>query len=259
MVDLKTGSQIILDDKINARDKQRNDFRPIASSKKALIPPRLTSPELRYQQQKASKHQSAPSAPLFHSFGNNLFTKGHVEEYSYHNDQRPASMPVTYPPVARISQKVPKRLSVPSTNSIQVKEHESFNENTINNNIENNNNSNIENNNNNDNNNNNNNNNYPYLNLNATATKSVPSLALVRDILITPAPSTPTLKKLQFSSTILEHETWTREDYDRRGDQTTCNNLTPSLAQRIKQELNQFKMIEMQVHEESKKNTHYFA
>ncbi|RIB04840.1 hypothetical protein C2G38_1914785, partial [Gigaspora rosea] len=59
-------------------------------------------------------------------------------------------------------------------------------------------------------------------------------------------------KKLQFSSNILVHQTWTRDDYDRRGDQSTCNKLTPLLAQRIKQELNEFKLIEMQVHEDSK-------
>ncbi|PKY37963.1 hypothetical protein RhiirA4_305568, partial [Rhizophagus irregularis] len=59
-------------------------------------------------------------------------------------------------------------------------------------------------------------------------------------------------KKLQFSSKILVHETWTREDYDRRGDQSTCNKLTPILAQKIKDELNEYKTVEMQVHEDSK-------
>ncbi|CAG8437337.1 18023_t:CDS:2 [Acaulospora morrowiae] len=81
---------------------------------------------------------------------------------------------------------------------------------------------------------------------------------LVRDVDV-PSPPTPTLKKLQFSSTILMHDTWTREDYDRRGDHSTCNKLTPLLAQRIKRELNEYKMAEMEVHEDSKKNTHFFA
>ncbi|CAG8444735.1 11736_t:CDS:2, partial [Acaulospora morrowiae] len=83
-------------------------------------------------------------------------------------------------------------------------------------------------------------------------------IGLVRDVDV-PAPPTPTLKKLQFSSTILMHDTWTRDDYDRRGDHSTCNKLTPLLAQRIKQELNEYKMEEMEVHEDSKKNTHFFA
>ncbi|RIA94984.1 hypothetical protein C1645_758525 [Glomus cerebriforme] len=97
----------------------------------------------------------------------------------------------------------------------------------------------------------------PFANLGAA--RSVPSLVLLRDTDVPTAPSTPSLKKLQFSSTILVHETWTREDYDRRGDQSTCNKLTPILAQRIKQELNDYKTAEMQVHEDSKNNTHFFV
>ncbi|CAJ0927766.1 5684_t:CDS:2 [Entrophospora sp. SA101] len=67
-------------------------------------------------------------------------------------------------------------------------------------------------------------------------------------------PNTPlssSFKKLSFSSKILFHDTWTPEDYDRRGDQSTCNQLTPILAQQIKDELNEFKMGEMQVHEDT--------
>ncbi|GES75495.1 dihydroflavonal-4-reductase protein [Rhizophagus clarus] len=100
----------------------------------------------------------------------------------------------------------------------------------------------------------------PFVNLGANGTRSVPSLVLLRDTDIPPAPSTPSsIKKLQFSSKLLIHETWTREDYDRRGDQSTCNKLTPLLAQKIKEELNEYKTSEMQVHEDSKNNTHYFA
>ncbi|KAF0520773.1 dihydroflavonal-4-reductase protein [Gigaspora margarita] len=99
--------------------------------------------------------------------------------------------------------------------------------------------------------------NKPYLNLGTSASRSVPLLVTGGDNDLPPTPST--LKKLQFSSNILVHETWTRDDYDRRGDQSTCNKLTPLLAQRIKQELNEFKLVEMQVHEDSKKNTHFFA
>ncbi|CAI2187421.1 6656_t:CDS:2, partial [Funneliformis geosporum] len=95
--------------------------------------------------------------------------------------------------------------------------------------------------------------------LNSNASRSDPSLVVVRDIDVPPAPSTPSAKKLQFSSSILVHETWTRDDYDRRGDQSTCNKLTSILAQRIKQELNEYKISEMQVHEDSKHNTHFFS
>ncbi|CAG8501669.1 13527_t:CDS:2 [Ambispora leptoticha] len=101
--------------------------------------------------------------------------------------------------------------------------------------------------------------NNPYSNHLFQASHSVPSLAAIRDTDVTPSPSTPSLKRIQFSSTIFIHDTWTKEDYDRRGDQTTCNKLTPMLAQRIKQELNEYKLSEMPVHEESKQNTHFFA
>ncbi|CAG8547361.1 3596_t:CDS:2 [Paraglomus brasilianum] len=99
----------------------------------------------------------------------------------------------------------------------------------------------------------------PYSNRFSQASRSVPSLGAVRDTEICRSSETPTLKKLKFSSTIFVHETWTRDDYDRRGDQTTCNKLTPALAQKIKQELNEYKMAEMEVHEDSRQNTHFFA
>ncbi|CAG8488500.1 5704_t:CDS:2 [Paraglomus occultum] len=104
-----------------------------------------------------------------------------------------------------------------------------------------------------------NNNKMPYSNRFSQASRSVPSFGAVRDTEVNRSSGTPTLKKLQFSSTIFVHETWTREDYDRRGDQTTCNKLTPELAQKIKRELNEYKMAEMEVHEDSRQNTHFFA
>ena len=76
-----------------------------------------------------------------------------------------------------------------------------------------------------------------------------------------------------FSPRIVFHDTWTSQDYDRRGEVATCNKLTPVLAQQIKEELNTFKMVcaelesqaadademqEMEVHENSKIYTHFF-
>lgn len=72
-------------------------------------------------------------------------------------------------------------------------------------------------------------------------------------------PHKPTKRSLSFSQSIIIHDTWTASDYDRRGDQATCHRLTPLLAQRIKQELNAFKMEEMEVHLESRALTHFFA
>ncbi|MCJ1320059.1 bud neck involved protein [Xylographa vitiligo] len=64
-------------------------------------------------------------------------------------------------------------------------------------------------------------------------------------------------RNITFSPRIQFHDTWPSGEYDRRGEIATCNRLTPMLAQQIKEELNSFKM-EMEVHEESKLNTHFF-
>lgn len=50
-------------------------------------------------------------------------------------------------------------------------------------------------------------------------------------------------KSLVFSPRIQFHDTWPSGEYDRRGDIATCNRLTPLLAQQIKEELNNFKMV----------------
>lgn len=60
------------------------------------------------------------------------------------------------------------------------------------------------------------------------------------------APITPQAvmpKSLVFSPRIQFHETWPSGEYDRRGEIATCNRLTPLLAQQIKEELNNFKMV----------------
>lgn len=58
---------------------------------------------------------------------------------------------------------------------------------------------------------------------------------------ITPQAMVP--KSLVFSPRIQFHETWPSGEYDRRGEIATCNRLTPLLAQQIKEELNNFKMV----------------
>ena len=92
----------------------------------------------------------------------------------------------------------------------------------------------------------------------------------------TSMPGTPgrTNRNISFSPRIQFHDTWPSGEYDRRGEIATCNRLTPMLAQQIKEELNTFKMVchleyffyqpltnalkEMEVHIESKVNTHFF-
>ncbi|KAF9352109.1 hypothetical protein BGX34_000171 [Mortierella sp. NVP85] len=67
-------------------------------------------------------------------------------------------------------------------------------------------------------------------------------------------------RRLQFSieePTI--HHTWTPDQYDRTSDPNiTASRLTPAIAHKIKLELNHFKSQEMEIHQDSRKYTHYF-
>ncbi|KAI9485394.1 MAG: hypothetical protein EXX96DRAFT_544940 [Benjaminiella poitrasii] len=66
-------------------------------------------------------------------------------------------------------------------------------------------------------------------------------------------------RRIQFCSTIQVHETFSSGDYDRRCDTSaTCQKLTPMTAMKIKQELNEYKLSEMEVHVESRQYTHFF-
>lgn len=81
---------------------------------------------------------------------------------------------------------------------------------------------------------------------------SAPSLVL-RDGASTPLAARsmtagPTMKRnISFAHNLSVHTTWPGSVYDRRGEPATCNRLTPQLAQRIKEELNTYKMEEMEV------------
>lgn len=68
-------------------------------------------------------------------------------------------------------------------------------------------------------------------------------------------PQSPT--GVRFSSRIILYDTYNGDDYDRHPDTATCNQLTPALAQMIKEELNQVKS-EMEVHEDLRCYTHFF-
>ncbi|GAA6006206.1 hypothetical protein JCM11491_002070 [Sporobolomyces phaffii] len=66
-------------------------------------------------------------------------------------------------------------------------------------------------------------------------------------------------RRIAFAANLSVHTTWPAAIYDRRAEPATCNRLTPSLAQQIKEELNSFKMEEMDVHPDSRKLTHFFV
>ena len=95
---------------------------------------------------------------------------------------------------------------------------------------------------------------------------SMPTLSLMMDPSTTDflpqrsvtAP-TQAKKKLSFADDLIFHSTWPATVYDRRGEQATCNRLTPLLAQRIKEELNTYKMEEMAVAPSSRIYTHFFV
>ncbi|GAA5797291.1 hypothetical protein HPULCUR_002672 [Helicostylum pulchrum] len=66
-------------------------------------------------------------------------------------------------------------------------------------------------------------------------------------------------KSVSFNSVIKLHETFSASDYDRKCDTSaTCQKLTPVLALKIKEELNNYKLNEMFVHLDSRQNTHFF-
>ncbi|CAH7689869.1 expressed protein [Phakopsora pachyrhizi] len=66
-------------------------------------------------------------------------------------------------------------------------------------------------------------------------------------------------KRATFAQNLSVHSTWPPAIYDRRGEPATCNRLTPTLAQKIKEELNAYKMEEMEVHYASRTHTHFFV
>ncbi|KAK6353193.1 hypothetical protein TWF696_005178 [Orbilia brochopaga] len=88
-----------------------------------------------------------------------------------------------------------------------------------------------------------------------TAPKSPSSSAMSTPV--TNQEITKAKASVSFSQKLTFYDTWTSGEYDRRGEISTCNKLTPALAQQIKEELNTFKM-EMEVHESSRVYTHFF-
>ncbi|KAM0754191.1 hypothetical protein T439DRAFT_173421 [Meredithblackwellia eburnea MCA 4105] len=66
-------------------------------------------------------------------------------------------------------------------------------------------------------------------------------------------------RRITFAQNLSVHTTWPATVYDRRAEPSTSNRLTPSLAQQIKEELNAFKMEEMEVHHASRQLTHFFV
>lgn len=62
----------------------------------------------------------------------------------------------------------------------------------------------------------------------------------------------PSSKRLTFANNLHVYDTFPATVYDRRSEPATWSRLTPALAQRIKEELNSYKMEEMEVHAASR-------
>ncbi|EIN13282.1 hypothetical protein PUNSTDRAFT_48315 [Punctularia strigosozonata HHB-11173 SS5] len=69
----------------------------------------------------------------------------------------------------------------------------------------------------------------------------------------------PPPKKISFASNLSIYDTFSPAVYDRRSEPATWSRLTPALAQRIKEELNSYKMEEMEVHAASRIHTQFFV
>ncbi|KAH6917690.1 hypothetical protein BKA70DRAFT_1487880 [Coprinopsis sp. MPI-PUGE-AT-0042] len=66
-------------------------------------------------------------------------------------------------------------------------------------------------------------------------------------------------KQLTFATSLAVYDTFAPSIYDRRSEPATWSRLTPQLAQRIKEELNSYKMEEMEVHAASRIHTQFFV
>jgi len=90
--------------------------------------------------------------------------------------------------------------------------------------------------------------NIPYQQPTFNSSAPVLSLAMGNTAPITPRAATTPPKKISFAPNLSIYDTFSPMMYDRRSELATCNRLTPALAQRIKEELNSYKMEEMEVH-----------
>ena len=88
---------------------------------------------------------------------------------------------------------------------------------------------------------------HPGLNSSAPALSTMLSSA-AQPPTLTHRSATAPVKRLTFAANLSIYDTFSSAAYDRRSEPATWSHLTPALAQRIKEELNSYKMEEMEVH-----------
>lgn len=84
---------------------------------------------------------------------------------------------------------------------------------------------------------------------------SAPALSTMFNVhppTLTHRSQTTPAKRLAFAANLSVYDTFPATVYDRRSEPATWSRLTPALAQRIKEELNSYKMEEMEVHAASR-------
>ncbi|GLB36699.1 putative to Saccharomyces cerevisiae BNI4 (YNL233W) [Lyophyllum shimeji] len=96
--------------------------------------------------------------------------------------------------------------------------------------------------------------NHPNLNSSAPALSTMTNTPM-----LTHRSATAPHKRLVFASNLSVYDTFPASVYDRRSEPATWSRLTPALAQRIKEELNSYKMEEMEVHAASRIHTQFFV
>ncbi|KAF5324970.1 hypothetical protein D9619_009832 [Psilocybe cf. subviscida] len=97
---------------------------------------------------------------------------------------------------------------------------------------------------------------HPIFNSSAPALSTMGSVAPPT---LTHRSATSPSKRLTFATNLSVYDTFSASVYDRRSKPATWSRLTPALAQRIKEELNSYKMEEMEIHASSRIHTQFFV
>ncbi|PPQ97657.1 hypothetical protein CVT26_002469 [Gymnopilus dilepis] len=100
---------------------------------------------------------------------------------------------------------------------------------------------------------------HPNFNSSAPALSLTSSGTSTHPPTLTHRSATAPVKKLTFATNLSVYDTFPSSVYDRRSEPATWSRLTPALAQRIKEELNSYKMEEMEVHAASRIHTQFFV
>ncbi|KAF9526422.1 hypothetical protein CPB83DRAFT_908375 [Crepidotus variabilis] len=100
---------------------------------------------------------------------------------------------------------------------------------------------------------------HPTFNSSAPALSTIGSASSKSPPTLAHRSQTAPIKRLTFASNLSVYDTFSAGVYDRRSEPATWSRLTPALAQRIKEELNSYKMEEMEVHAASRIHTQFFV